>query len=88
MVLKVSKLKPAFKKEGTVTAGNASGINDGAAAIVLASEIGCPKAIAPPFTFNISALNPSSFPTLNDRWHGRCSYSRACKINMEYFYEK
>src|SRR6202171_1167250 len=31
----VSKLKPAFEKEGTVTAGNASGINDGAAAVVL-----------------------------------------------------
>ena len=31
----VSKLKPAFDKEGTVTAGNASGINDGAAAVVL-----------------------------------------------------
>ena len=30
-----SKLKPAFTKEGTVTAGNASGINDGAAAVVL-----------------------------------------------------
>ncbi|AVO47138.1 acetyl-CoA C-acetyltransferase [Phreatobacter cathodiphilus] len=31
----MGKLKPAFKKDGTVTAGNASGINDGAAAIVL-----------------------------------------------------
>src|SRR5262252_4011549 len=31
----VSKLKAAFEKEGTVTAGNASGINDGAAAVVL-----------------------------------------------------
>src|SRR5690625_8039614 len=31
----LSKLKPAFKKEGSVTAGNASGINDGAAAVVL-----------------------------------------------------
>src|SRR6478735_10750280 len=30
-----AKLKPAFDKEGTVTAGNASGINDGAAAVVL-----------------------------------------------------
>lgn len=30
-------MKPAFKKEGTVTAGNASGINDGAAAVVLAT---------------------------------------------------
>ena len=34
----ISKLKPAFKADGTVTAGNASGINDGAAAIVLMSE--------------------------------------------------
>ncbi len=31
----LTKLKPAFSKEGTVTAGNASGINDGAAALVL-----------------------------------------------------
>jgi acetyl-CoA C-acetyltransferase len=33
----LSKLRPAFDKEGTVTAGNASGINDGAAAVVLMS---------------------------------------------------
>lgn len=33
-------LKPSFKKDGTVTAGNASGLNDGAAAILLASEDG------------------------------------------------
>jgi acetyl-CoA C-acetyltransferase len=33
----LSKLKPAFKKDGVVTAGNASGINDGAAAVLLAS---------------------------------------------------
>jgi acetyl-CoA C-acetyltransferase len=31
----IAKLRPAFEKEGTVTAGNASGINDGAAAVVL-----------------------------------------------------
>jgi acetyl-CoA C-acetyltransferase len=35
---KLSTLKPAFKKEGTVTAGNASGINDGASFVLLASE--------------------------------------------------
>lgn len=35
---KLAGLKPAFKKDGTVTAGNASGINDGAAAVVVASE--------------------------------------------------
>jgi acetyl-CoA C-acetyltransferase len=34
----MAKLRPAFDKEGTVTAGNASGINDAAAAVVLASE--------------------------------------------------
>ena len=34
----LSKLKPAFKKNGTVTAGNASGVNDGAAAVLLMSE--------------------------------------------------
>jgi 3-oxoadipyl-CoA thiolase len=35
---KLATLKPAFRAEGTVTAGNASGINDGAAALVIASE--------------------------------------------------
>jgi acetyl-CoA C-acetyltransferase len=34
---KLGALKPAFKKDGSVTAGNASGLNDGAAAVVLAS---------------------------------------------------
>jgi acetyl-CoA C-acetyltransferase len=35
---KMSKLKPAFKKDGTVTAGNASGINDAAAAVLMMSS--------------------------------------------------
>lgn len=39
---KLGTLRPAFKKDGTVTAGNASGINDGASFVVLASE----KAVA------------------------------------------
>lgn len=34
----LAKLKPAFKKDGVVTAGNSSGINDGAAAVILVSE--------------------------------------------------
>lgn len=34
----LGKLKPAFRKDGTVTAGNASGINDGAAMVLLASD--------------------------------------------------
>jgi acetyl-CoA C-acetyltransferase len=42
-----SKLRPAFKKDGTVTAGNASGVNDAAAAVVVmsadrAAELGAP----------------------------------------------
>jgi acetyl-CoA C-acetyltransferase len=36
-VEKLAALKPAFKKDGTVTAGNASGINDGASALVIAT---------------------------------------------------
>ncbi len=39
----LKRLKPVFKKEGTVTAGNASGINDGAAAVTLMSSIDAEK---------------------------------------------
>lgn len=35
---RLAKLRPSFKKDGTVTAGNASGINDGAACVILMSE--------------------------------------------------
>ena len=45
----MAKLRPAFSKDGTVTAGNASGINDGAAALVVmsASEASPPRPDAP-----------------------------------------
>ena len=39
----LANLKPSFKKDGTVTAGNASGLNDGAVALLLASEEGLKK---------------------------------------------
>ena len=39
----LSRLRPAFRPSGTVTAGNASGLNDGAAALLLASESGLAK---------------------------------------------
>ncbi|ODP38466.1 beta-ketothiolase BktB [Sphingomonas turrisvirgatae] len=42
------KLRPAFQKDGSVTAGNASGINDGAAALVLASRAGVARASVAP----------------------------------------
>jgi len=44
----LSKLKPAFKKDGTVTAGNAPGTNDGAAALVITSEGTAEKLGKPP----------------------------------------
>ena len=44
----MAKLKPAFKKEGTVTAGNASGINDAAAAVVMMEAKAAQKAGAKP----------------------------------------
>ena len=40
----LAKLKPAFRPRGTVTAGNSSGVNDGAAALLLASEAGAARA--------------------------------------------
>lgn len=60
---KLSKLKPAFKKEGTVTAGNASGINDGAAALVIASkafvEKNGLKPIAKILSYDSKGVDPS-----------------------------
>ncbi|KAF1021952.1 MAG: Beta-ketoadipyl-CoA thiolase [Paracidovorax wautersii] len=40
----LAKLRPAFRPHGTVTAGNASGVNDGAAALLMASEAGAARA--------------------------------------------
>ena len=51
----LAKLRPAFDKEGTVTAGNASGINDGAAAVVLMSaEEAEPSAASTPLARIVS----------------------------------
>jgi acetyl-CoA C-acetyltransferase len=54
---KLAGLKPAFREGGTVTAGNASGINDGAAALVIASEERARELGVPPLgTFAGSAV--------------------------------
>jgi acetyl-CoA C-acetyltransferase len=59
----LSNLRPAFKKEGTVTAGNASGINDGASAVLLSSETTLKnrnlKAMAEIVVFHQVGLDPS-----------------------------
>jgi len=58
----LAKLRPTFKKDGTVTAGNASGINDGAAAMVImsksrADELGC-KPMARIVDFSVVGVDP------------------------------
>lgn len=60
---KLARLKPAFKKGGTVTAGNASGINDGAAAIVVmsarkAKELGI-KPLAKIVSYGTKGVDPA-----------------------------
>lgn len=51
----LSSLKPAFKKDGSVTAGNASGLNDGAAALLIASENGVKNQNLKPMARIVSA---------------------------------
>ncbi|WP_418027334.1 acetyl-CoA C-acetyltransferase [Paenibacillus sp. JJ1722] len=48
---KLAQLKPAFKENGTVTAGNASGINDGAAAMLVVSEDKCKEHALKPLAY-------------------------------------
>jgi acetyl-CoA C-acetyltransferase len=59
----LAKLKPAFKKDGSVTAGNASGINDGAAAVVLmeakAAEKAGLKPLARLVSYGIAGVDPA-----------------------------
>jgi acetyl-CoA C-acetyltransferase len=61
---KLGALKAAFKKEGTVTAGNASGINDGASALVVASEEGLKKATAKPLARVLSYCTTGVDPAI------------------------
>ncbi|MBV1819787.1 acetyl-CoA C-acetyltransferase [Bacteroidales bacterium MSK.15.36] len=63
----MAKLRPAFKKDGTVTAGNASGINDGAAALVVmskekAEELGI-KPLATIVSYASAGVDPSIMGT-------------------------
>lgn len=62
----LSKLKPAFGKEGTITAGNAPGVNDGAAALVLMSEERAEKEDKQPLAYILGhaeiAIEAKDFP--------------------------
>ena len=63
----LAKLKPAFKKEGSVTAGNASGINDGAAAVVLMEAAAAAKEGLKPLarlvSYGVAGVDPSIMGT-------------------------
>lgn len=58
----LAKLRPAFKKDGSVTAGNASGLNDGAGAVVLATADAANKAGLKPrariLGYNVAGVRP------------------------------
>ncbi len=59
---KVSKLKPAFEKDGTITAANASNLNDGAAALILASKEAVEKYNLKPLAKIISYADAAQAP--------------------------
>jgi len=61
---KLAALKPAFIKDGTVTAGNSSGINDGAACLLLASEEAIKKYSLEPFAKIISMASAGVDPAI------------------------
>jgi acetyl-CoA acetyltransferase len=56
----LARMKPAFKKDGTVTAGNASGNNDGAAFFVLAAPTWRPRPAAPRWRASFPTPSPGS----------------------------
>ena len=61
---KLAVLKPAFIKDGTVTAGNSSGINDGAACLLLASEEAIKKYSLTPFAKIVSMASAGVDPAI------------------------
>jgi acetyl-CoA acetyltransferase family protein len=60
----LAKLKPAFRSGGTVTAGNASGLNDGAAALLIASENGLKNANLTPRTRIVASAVTGTEPRI------------------------
>ncbi len=61
---KLSQLRPAFDKAGTVTAGNASGINDGAAVVIVASSDACKKYNLKPLARIVAAASAGVDPAI------------------------
>lgn len=61
---KLSTLRPAFKKDGTVTAGNASGLNDGAAMVIVMSKEKCDELGLKPLATIVSYASAGVEPSL------------------------
>lgn len=61
---KLAALRPAFKKDGTVTAGNASGINDGACALVLVAEDKAEKMGLEPLAYVLAGASAGVEPSI------------------------
>ena len=70
---KLASLKPAFQKEGTVTAGNSSGINDGSAAVILASEEAIKKYNLKPLVRVVSYGCCRRGPCIYGHWTRSCN---------------
>jgi len=61
---KLSQLRPAFNKTGSVTAGNSSGLNDGAAILILASSDACKRLQLKPLAKIVAAASAGVDPTI------------------------
>lgn len=79
----LSKLKPAFRKDGSVTAGNAAGLNDGAAAILLASEAGIKKYNLKPLAKIISSGSAGVEPRIMGIGPVEASNRALAKVNLK-----
>jgi acetyl-CoA C-acetyltransferase len=72
----LAELKPAFSREGTVTAGNASSINDGAAAIVIATDEACKKYGLKP----LAQVGPWSIKAVDPKMTGVAPVPAICEV--------
>lgn len=80
---KLAKLRPAFKKDGTVTAGNASGINDGAAMLVVMTESKAKELGVEPLATIVSYASAGVDPAIMGTGPIPSSRKAAKKANIE-----
>ena len=78
----LSKLRPAFKKDGSVTAGNASGINDGAAALVVMSKEKADELGLTPLATIVSYANGGVDPSIMGMGPVPASKTALSKANL------